>query len=184
MHMDQRRTTGREHAHGGSLLVLRGLIPVLRDYFGCWFQNLHILGHCKLLCQPLALFWDHRTCQCIVASPICWVPLDLCHVALLLQVPICCVSCQPTTQTASTRHYRSPTCLTLASSVMHWHGDPPGCPPARTQPCWLSSSVRAGAWHQVEKCWFVWKNVGFSYPKTMHRSAPHPLLHSRPTPGR
>lgn len=34
MHMDQRKTTGGEHAHGGSLLVLRGLIPVLQEVLG------------------------------------------------------------------------------------------------------------------------------------------------------
>lgn len=97
----------------------------------------------------------------IAALPVCRVPPDPHHIALVPQVPGCCVSCQPTTQTVCTSHCRSPVCPTLAISATQWRGDPLGCPPAGTQPCWLSSSVRAEAWQQVGKHCFGWKKCYF-----------------------
>lgn len=38
--------------------------PSIARSFGCWYQNLRVLGHYKRLCHPLGFFWDPRTCQC------------------------------------------------------------------------------------------------------------------------
>lgn len=86
--------------------------------------------------------------------------------ALVSQVPGCCVSCQPTTQTVSTRPCRSPMYPTLANSATQWHGDLLGCPPRGTQLCWLSSLVRAGNCQGGE-------DICFSCPLMAHQSSPH-----------
>lgn len=99
--------------------------------------------------------FTHTGARCCYHGSMFHVPLAPHGVVLVPQVPGCCVSCRPTTRMASTRLCRSPTCPTLASSAMWWHGDPLDCPPGGTQPCWPSSSVRAGGCQQEEDVGFL-----------------------------
>lgn len=57
MHMDQRRSAGRDHAPGGSLLVLRGLTPVLQEVFHVGTKTCMFLATIST-CAILSLsFW-------------------------------------------------------------------------------------------------------------------------------
>lgn len=96
VHIDQRRTTVREHAYGQSLLVLRGLIPVLQEVLGAGTKICMFLASIKSLCHPFALFWTltYTGVPRYHCSPAFWVPPDPYHV-------VWCCRCQAASSPAS-----------------------------------------------------------------------------------